>query len=249
MKYQDLYAVLNKKWKESADKELSKAELAGRLGLSVQTLVNWENNEKELTATQVANLLIKATDVAVSAAHLHAVRPIVEIFPIDAHQRSQKGGAWDVFDGGKSAAGYMQGLKDALQNAHGIYIFYDSSGDALYAGKARKQFIWAEMNNAFNRSRKEVQEVMLVNHPVSKDKFVAAHEKSRQPRPTQLFLHQLAHYFSAYEVEDAMIDDVESLLVRAFPNNLLNVKMERFTADRQLRQQNRAVRVKNASAN
>lgn len=142
----------------------------------------------------------------------------------------------------------MKGLKAALQNSHGIYIFYDSSGDALYAGKARKQFIWGEMNNAFNRSRKDVQEVMLVNHPVNNKTFAAASEKSRQPKPTQLYLHEMAYYFSAYEVDDAMIDDVESLLVRAFPNNLLNVKMERFTADRQVRQQKKALRTKAAGS-
>ena len=48
-------------------------------------------------------------------------------------------------------------------------------------------------------------------------------------------LHDLAAYFSAFHVEDAMIDDVEALLVRAFPNDLLNSKMERFVAAKKRR--------------
>jgi hypothetical protein len=41
-------------------------------------------------------------------------------------------------------------------------------------------------------------------------------------------LYDLADYFSAYSVDDGMINDLEALLVRGFANDLLNVKMERF---------------------
>jgi hypothetical protein len=248
LKYEELISVLKTKWKGKEEHPLTRRDIAKKLGMTGQTLAKWEKSDKDLTPTQVVNILTKANQVAVSNAHLSAVRPIVEIFPITNHKRSAIGEYWDVFDGGKSASGYMQGLKDALQNAHGIYIFYDSRGDALYAGKARKLRIWQEMNNAFNRSRKDVQNVMLVKHPVDSDHFVPSHQSSLQPRSTNQYLYQLASYFSAYQVDDAMIDDVESLLLRAFPNNLLNVRMERFTADRQVRKQKRETRLKLADS-
>ena len=49
---------------------------------------------------------------------------------------------------------------------------------------------------------------------------------------TQLELFDLAAYFSAYEVADGMIEELEALLVRAFANDLLNVKMETFAHQR-----------------
>jgi hypothetical protein len=41
-------------------------------------------------------------------------------------------------------------------------------------------------------------------------------------------LHELAIYFSAYQVDDEMVDKLEALLVRSFANDLLNVRMEKF---------------------
>jgi hypothetical protein len=43
-----------------------------------------------------------------------------------------------------------------------------------------------------------------------------------------LKLYDLAAYFSAYEVLPEMVDDLEALLIRAFPNDMLNYKMEKF---------------------
>ena len=41
-------------------------------------------------------------------------------------------------------------------------------------------------------------------------------------------LADIAAYFSAYEVAPGMIDVIETLLIRAFANDLLNKKMETF---------------------
>jgi len=41
-------------------------------------------------------------------------------------------------------------------------------------------------------------------------------------------LHELAAYFSAYEVHPLMISNLESLVIRSFANDLLNKKMEHF---------------------
>jgi len=239
LKSKELIAALTKKLGTT-----SKRELAKTLGITEQTLHAWQRTEEDLSPLQLANALSKARDAAVAKSQLQTIRPIVEIFPIKATKRKV---AWDVFRGESDSSGYEQGLKHALQSVNGIYVFYDSRGDALYAGKAKLQPIWKEMNLAFNRKRGEVQAIMLVDHPVSSNTFSPAHEKSRQPKPTQLYLREIAHYFSAYEVDVGMIDDVEALLVRAFPNNLLNIKMERFTADRTQRKQRKLIRQKTAA--
>ena len=88
------------------------------------------------------------------------------------------------------------------------------------------------MNLAFNRDRGEVQSIKLVRHPERNQEFKPGYEKLRQPKDTQLDLFDLAHYFSAYHVDDGMIEDLEALMVRAFANSLLNIKMETFAHSR-----------------
>lgn len=138
---------------------------------------------------------------------------------------------WWIFDAGHTASLYARGLRTELEESFGIYIFYDSRGQALYVGKARQQSIWKEINLAFNRKR-DVQSIALVHHPERNQEFKPGYEKLRQPKDTQLELYDLAYYFSAYHVDDGMIDDLEALMVRGFANNLLNVRMETFAHSR-----------------
>lgn len=140
---------------------------------------------------------------------------------------SKREASWQIFDGGKDALLYAQGFKAALEDSFGIYVFYDSRGQALYVGKAREQTLWKEMNLAFNRKR-DVQTIALLHHPERNQEFKPGYEKLRQPKDTKLELFDLAWYFSAYSVHDGMIDDLEALMVRSFANNLLNVRMETF---------------------
>ncbi|MES3154259.1 hypothetical protein [Sphingomonas faeni] len=67
---------------------------------------------------------------------------------------------------------------------------------------------------------------MRVNHLQSRKDFRTSDEVSRQIRSVNVRLHELAEYVSAYRVADAMINNVESLLIRAFPNDLLNKRIE-----------------------
>jgi hypothetical protein len=53
-------------------------------------------------------------------------------------------------------------------------------------------------------------------------------EKARQITDQVVRLSELASYFSAYQVADGMINEMEAVLVRSFANDLLNKKMERF---------------------
>lgn len=221
MRAKDLIEALSKKLQTN-----SQAELARVLGVSVGTLVNWKNRNEDLSPLQVASALAKCRSAAVQKAQLETIQPIVEFYAIEKCL-SKREASWQIFNGGKDALLYAQGLKAALEDSFGIYVFYDSRGQALYVGKAREQTLWKEMNLAFNRKR-DVQTIALVHHPERNQEFKPGYEKLRQPKDTKLELFDLAWYFSAYSVDDGMVDDLEALMVRSFANNLLNVRMETF---------------------
>lgn len=205
-------------------------DLASALGVSQNTLTNWKNMTSSLTVEQLANAIIKSKDAAVKKSQLLTIQPIVEFYAIDASE-TRKGATLKILETGSSSTTYRKGLWSTLEKSHGIYIFYDSRGKALYAGKAKDQSLWKEMNSAFNRTR-EIQKIKLTHHPDRNQEFQPAHEKLRQPKRTQLELCDLATYFSAYKIDYGMIDDLEALLVRGFANDLLNTKMETFTHQR-----------------
>ena len=225
MKAKALLDALTKKLGTS-----SQQELAGVLGVTVQTLINWRQRNEDLSPLQVASALAKSRLAAVLISQRKTIKPIVELYEINCCE-SPRASGWQVLDGGEKDTLYARGLRVALEGTYGIYVFYDSQGKALYVGKARLQTIWKEMNLAFNRTR-EVQTVSLVHHPDRNQEFQPGYEKLRQPKATQLRLYDLACYFSAYRVDDEMIEDLEALLVRAFPNDLLNIKMETFASSR-----------------
>ncbi len=93
---------------------------------------------------------------------------------------------------------------------------------------ARKQSLWDEMNLAFNRERGELQKIKRVRHPLRNQPYKTSNEKARQISDYVVPLHELSAYFSAYEVTDKMINEVEAMLVRSFANDLLNKRMEKF---------------------
>lgn len=203
----------------------SHKELARVLGITEQTLHNWKRRNEALTPRQIASALAKSRTAAIVRSQRETIKPIVEFYWFVACPTKREAG-FQVFDA--EASLYARGLRDALENAHGIYIFYDSRGSALYVGQARQQSLWREMNLAFNRKR-SVQKITYVPHPSRNQPFKTGEEQQRQPREIQLPLYDLAHYFSAYEVDNGMIDNLEALLVRGFANNVMNVKMERFS--------------------
>lgn len=208
----------------------SQRALATALGVTQATLNNWKNRDEDLSPLQVASALAKSQHAAIQKSQLEMIKPIVELYPIDPCLSKMEAG-YLVFDGRNEATSYARGLRDELSNSYGIYIFYDSRGSALYVGKAREQSLWKEMNLAFNRPR-EVQTIGLVAHPRSNKDFQPGYEKLRKIKDTQLELCGLACYFSAYDVDDGVIEDLEALMVRGFANNLLNVRMETFAHTR-----------------
>lgn len=215
MKGAALITSLKKKFRVTTD-----AALAKHLGVSIPAIQLWKNR-KAVTPRQVASLVHKCSFQS------NIIRPVVEFYPIQKHEPKQ-GGAWQLFGvvgpNGEDHP-YRAGLKAELVEHHGVYVFFDSRGQVIYAGKARRQNLWKELNLAFNRDRGEVQSIYRVGHPTNR---VAYQRKPRQIVSQPVALRELAAYVSAYQVPDAMINDLESMLVRSFANDLLNVRMEKF---------------------
>lgn len=224
MKAKELFAALSKSLNTN-----SQLELAKTLGVTAQTVITWKKQNKNVTPLQMARLLTKARKAAVKQSQHNSIKPIVEHFEV-ARTQSRGGANYEVFDAKSSI--YLKGLRKELEAQTGIYIFYDSGGRALYAGKARRQTLWKEMNHAFNRSRL-TQTLFQIAHPHRNQLFKPQYEQARQPRRCHLRLHELAAYFSAYAIDDGMIEDLEALIVRGFANDLLNIRMETFAHARQ----------------
>lgn len=157
------------------------------------------------------------------------VRPIVEFFGFDWDDAPRSENVvlfseqmWD-----EGTHRYLAGVKQALRDAKGIYIFYDSRGRAIYVGKAERQSLWKEMNLAFNRGRGDVQSIRRVSHPVNNVAYRGPEEVKRRILRQEVKLYEIAKYFSAYEIAPkTMIGMFEALLVRGFANDLLNKRME-----------------------
>ncbi|WP_243312298.1 hypothetical protein [Fundidesulfovibrio agrisoli] len=228
MKRRDVLAAL--------ERATGRSDLQEYLGVTRQTMSNWKKSDRDLNAVEVAKII----KTAVAAKHISvcytAIKPIVEFYPIDMAE-SRCGAKIEPLSTNTNKGVptlYQEGLHDALSTRKGVYIFYDSRGRAIYAGKARDQFLWPEIVSVFNRDRKDTQELYYVNHPSTNVDFTVAAEYNRQIVKHHVKLCDVAAFFSAYEVDGHLIDDVESLLIRGFANDLLNKSMERFASVRDL---------------
>lgn len=217
MKGDTLVTALKKKFRVKTD-----AALAKHLGISHPGVQTWKHRG-EVTYRQLAGLVHSASFQS------NAIRPVVEFFRIERSD-SPQGASYEVFSDTENNQPhpYRSGLKEELLRHHGVYIFFDSRGQAIYVGKTGRQSLWKEINSAFNRNRGDVQMIRRVRHPRRRQAFRTTEEQSRRILRDVVPLHELAVYFSAYQVVDAMINDLESLLVRSFANDLLNVRMENF---------------------
>lgn len=224
----DLIAALKRKFGVTTDTALAK-----KIGITVPGIQLWKNRT-QVTERQLSELVHKASLAGARNMQSSALRPIVEFFATKRTESTQ-GKKYELIstktaNGGKHA--YRLGLRQELERHSGVYIFFDSRGRAIYVGKARKQSLWKEMNLAFNRERGDVQKIKRVNHPARNQAYTTSKEKARQISDHVVPLCELASYFSAYEVTDGMINEVEAMLVRSFANDLLNKRMERFGQQR-----------------
>ena len=214
----ELISILKNKFKVQSDTDLSKIS-----GISIGTINNWKNGSANLIPRQIGNLVEKAKKREAVNCIINSIKPIIEYYTID-HSESKQGKNWEII---KSDNGIGKKIKEDLKLSHGIYIFYNSQCEAIYLGKAKNLNLWAEMNKTFNRKRKS-QYVWAVYHPDKVQDFTPAHEKLRELKKTNVYLYDIASYFSAYEVDKNLIDNLESLLIRGFANDLNNVRMEKF---------------------
>lgn len=213
-----LIEVLKQKFEASTD-----VDLANAAGISVATINSWKSNSAELTPRQIGNLVTKARKQEARSSISSAIQPIVEYYEI-SHSDSDRGANLELFP---SKNGKGQKIRKELESSNGIYIFYNSQCRAIYLGKAKKQNLWKEMNNAFNRERSS-QIVWVVSHPERGQDFTPAHQKLRSLKKTSVPLSGLATYFSAYKVNTWLIDNLEALMIRGFANELTNTRMEKF---------------------
>lgn len=205
-------------------------ELAAMLGVTGVYLFHLRR-QPHLTEGQIAGILASTSESARNSVYAGAIRPIVEFLPI---RRGDGKGRQHFLQADRrrgEAHPYLAGLRKELENSHGIYVFFDSRGRALYAGKAKRKSLYSEMLSAFNRDR-DVQNIWRVRHPKRRVAYKPAEEKSRQIGKRSVKLHELAEYASAYEVPEGLIDELESLLIRSFPNDLMTTRMEKFGVQR-----------------
>lgn len=223
-----LVVALKRKLRLQTDKQLS-----AKLGMSFPSIQGWKRRTS-VTPRQLAELVFRANRAGAKNMQSEAIQPLVEFFEIQGVDSKRKASV-ELFST-KDADGrdhpYRAGLKEQLRKHHGVYVFFDSRGQAIYTGKAKSQSLWNEIKNAYNRRRGDVQTIKRVKHPSRKQKYRTMQEKVRQITDYPVPLHELASYFSAYHVTDGMINDLEAMLVRSFANDLLNVRMERFVRQR-----------------
>ena len=230
MNGEEVIQALKKKFRAPTDQAL-----ASRIGMTVTGIHRWKTRPN-VTLRQLAELVFKTNGAGSRDLQNSAIRPLVEFFPID---RARQKTTFVLFSSGSRAGGggnitYRAGLKAELDAHFGVYIFFDSRGQAIYTGKARKQTLWKEMNLAFNRDRGDIQKIKRVRHPERNQAYKTTNEKTRQITDHIVPIHELARYFSAYHVAEGMIGDVEAMLVRSFANDLLNKRMERFGQQRKI---------------
>ena len=174
---------------------------------------------REVTEKIVAGFVDRYGKYASKHARENSIRTVVEFFPLQK-RKSRQEKKWELFPRRDSNPNHHRHC-EALRAAEGVYVFFDSRGKALYVGKTKKSDLWTEMNLAFNRDR-DVQQIFRIDHPADRK----VQNKPRQIKKHKVQLHELAHYFSAYDVHSDIIDTVEALLIRTSANDLLNRRME-----------------------
>ena len=197
------------------------SQLASKIGYSATALTNMqdENADAQRLADFISKVVQKTKKTAQANTCSQSIKPIVEFAPLERLERKT---THDI------------GMQEMLKSMNGVYIFYDSIGKALYAGKAKEQTLLEEIKSVKARDRNQNQPrqtMKTVSHSERNTLFTQAIDNTKRPKTKTVYLYDIAKYFSAYEVEKGMIDSVEALLVRAFCNNLLNIQMPTFPAE------------------
>ena len=114
-------------------------------------------------------------------------------------------------------------LIDVLSSSVGIYAFYNSEMEIIYLGKTNVS-LWSEMQSAIVREMPHYKRYR-VQHPRGRFKATTS-GRARKLQLRNMSVWEAARYFSAYAVDPEYIDEIEKLLIRVAPNDILNRRME-----------------------
>ena len=169
---------------------LTQAQIAKALRVSVGTVHNWTNGG-EPNKTNLKKLL----DLFKNHQASTLIRPLLEFQEIEPYT---SGGSWSF----SRNATTITALKTKLDGKKGVYVFYDSSGKAIYLGKTEASlFIEAKQRLAAVPNR-------AIYLPIAA-KVGAVGNRTQ--------------FISAYEVSiPAAIKNLETFMLRAFTNDLSN---------------------------
>ena len=109
------------------------SDIARLIGLTPARISQMQTRSKNLSARQIASYIAKAAERGKQEALSDPIRPVVEMYPLGAIE-SKQGAKWELLATSKSNK-RNQLLKQHLLAAKGIYLFFDSLGRAIYAGK------------------------------------------------------------------------------------------------------------------
>ena len=175
---------------------VTQQQLAKALSVTQPTISNW-NNGAEPSKRNLKRL------IEFFRAHHAAtlVKPVLEFQLIDP---VRSGNEWR-FSADKDV---VEQVREALEGRHGLYLFYDSSGHAIYLGKTEAS-LYTESKQRLKATPNRGTYVPI---------------KTTKPQ-----MGQVARYLSAYEVANvAAIKNLESFMLRAFANDLRNKNGGKF---------------------
>ena len=185
-------------------------------------IAKWRKNPEPLSDTEILNLVKDIKDASI---HKEVIKTIVEYFPVEKVE-SKGGKKYEISppDDDDIKRKWDALRKDLEKTKTGVYIFYDSSGRAIYVGKtaAKTGSLWSRMKSSFNHDQQKSRQLYRIDHSPDAKPYA----QKLGPKPVQL--HELAKYFSAYKVHEHMTHNIEALLIRSFADNLMNKKMENF---------------------
>lgn len=193
--------IVPKKLKKKSKK--SKKKSSDPLKMKLSTFNNWKTG-----ASVGENAAKSFVENIAKAFILGSYKVIAELEPIQVSEESVDSNQkeMDFFESSSD-------MKQLLGDKKGIYIFYDSMGKAIYAGKTEKNSLWQEMKSAYNRERSVQQ------------KFKRTYGVTIYKKP--YYLYEVASYASVYSVKPYAIGFIEALLIHSFPNDLTNVRVEK----------------------
>ncbi|WP_299733620.1 helix-turn-helix domain-containing protein [uncultured Endozoicomonas sp.] len=203
----------------SDDSELSKSS-----GIVKKVLKKWNGNDGNLDAAEIASVFYDAKENLVKDSIINSIQPVAEFIKINPGSSVKKKG-WNVFV--PEGRNEYEDLRDKLLKSKGIYFFYNSEGKIIYVGKTSENNLWSEINQRYNGER-ESHKMYSSDQEIGINLLFDSIDNPIKIVNKKIKLREVAAYFSAYELNQHLIHNLEAMLTRALPNNLINIKAEKF---------------------